>query len=124
MSSLSMRYNIDIFYSGRITGARITEYLLEKSRIVTQATEERNYHVFYEILKGLQKEQKELYGLTSAEKYFYLNQGGNCALHSDAADFNALMSAFQILGFGQEEIDVILRILASGKGKRHKTLEI
>ncbi len=82
---------------------------------MTQANEERNYHVFYEILKGLSREQKELYGLTSAEKYFYLNQGGNCSLSTDAADFNALMSAFQILGFGAEEIDVILRILAGGK---------
>ena len=82
---------------------------------MTQANEERNYHVFYEILKGLSREQKELYGLTSAEKYFYLNQGGNCSLQSDSADFTALMSAFQILGFGPEEIDVILRILAGGK---------
>jgi len=81
---------------------------------VTQANEERNYHVFYEILKGLSREQKELYGLTSAEKYFYLNQGGNCSLQTDTTDFSALMSAFQILGFGPEEIDVILRILAGG----------
>lgn len=57
-----------------ISGAKITEYLLEKSRIVTQAADERNYHVFYEILKGLRQEDKERYGLTSAENYFYLNQ--------------------------------------------------
>lgn len=60
--------------SGVITGARITEYLLEKSRIVTQAHEERNYHVFYELLAGLPEERKAKYGLTSADKYFYLNQ--------------------------------------------------
>ena len=57
-----------------IAGAKITEYLLEKSRIVTHAAEERNYHVFYEILQGLRSEEKERYGLTSAENYFYLNQ--------------------------------------------------
>jgi hypothetical protein len=61
-------------YSGVIIGAKITEYLLEKSRIVTQAPDERNYHVFYEMLQGLTSEAKEKYGLLSADKYFYLNQ--------------------------------------------------
>ena len=45
---------------GLITGANATEYLLEKSRIVTQAPEERNFHVFYEVLAGMPKEQKEV----------------------------------------------------------------
>jgi len=57
-----------------IAGAKITEYLLEKSRIVTHAADERNYHVFYEMLKGLKPDEKERYGLTAAENYFYLNQ--------------------------------------------------
>jgi myosin-15 len=58
-----------------LLGARVTEYLLEKSRIVTHAPEERNYHVFYELLAGLPEDQRLKYGLMSAEKYFYLNQG-------------------------------------------------
>nr|CAD7196596.1 unnamed protein product [Timema douglasi] len=62
------------FKEGVILGAKVTEYLLEKSRIVTQAPEERNYHVFYEMLKGLSEEGKEKYGLLTPEKYFYLNQ--------------------------------------------------
>lgn len=41
---------------------------------MTQAADERNYHVFYELLKGLRTEEKERYGLTAAENYFYLNQ--------------------------------------------------
>lgn len=57
-----------------ILGAKVTEYLLEKSRIVTQAPEERNYHVFYELLAGLSEETKLKYGLLAADKYFYLNQ--------------------------------------------------
>lgn len=62
------------FFSGFIIGARISEYLLEKSRIVCQANEERNYHVFYELLTGLTDEQKQKYGLSEPQKYFYLNQ--------------------------------------------------
>ncbi len=102
-------------YSPIITGCRITEYLLEKSRIVTHNDQERNYHVFYELLRGLSKEQKEKYGLLSAEKYFYLNQGGNCTIPGkhDAEDFQALLSAMQILGFNNEEINNIFKILAS-----------
>lgn len=64
----------DIYYRGIIIGAKVTEYLLEKSRIVTQAPDERNYHVFYELLAGLTEEEKLKYGLLSADKYFYLNQ--------------------------------------------------
>jgi myosin heavy subunit len=47
---------------------------LEKSRIVTHSTDERNYHVFYELLEGFDGEEKRKYGLTTPEKYFYLNQ--------------------------------------------------
>jgi len=81
-----------------IVGAKITEYLLEKSRIVTQAQDERNYHVFYEMLKGLNTEQKEKYGLLTAEKYFYLNQGGSCEIDgkNDQDDFQSLLSAMQV----------------------------
>ncbi|XP_046399408.1 unconventional myosin-XV isoform X2 [Ischnura elegans] len=103
------------FRDGVIIGAKITEYLLEKSRIVTQAPDERNYHVFYEMLKGLSTEQREKYGLLTAEKYFYLNQGGNCEIDGkyDNEDFQALLSAMQVLGFTSEEQDTIFRILAS-----------
>lgn len=60
--------------SGAIVGGRITQYLLEKSRIVTQASEERNYHVFYELLAGLDQQLRDKYGLLTPDKYFYLNQ--------------------------------------------------
>lgn len=62
------------FFSGAIIGGRITQYLLEKSRIVTQASEERNYHVFYELLAGLDQQLRDKYGLLTPDKYFYLNQ--------------------------------------------------
>ncbi|GBM19276.1 Unconventional myosin-XV [Araneus ventricosus] len=100
---------------GVITGARSTEYLLEKSRIVTQASDERNYHVFYEMLSGLSDTEKEKYGLQSADNYFYLNQGGCFKIKSkdDAEDFRALLAAMQVLSFTSEEQDTIFRILAS-----------
>ena len=86
------------FQGGIISGASITEYLLEKSRIVTHAPEERNYHVFYEMLAGLSEDQRQKFGLMSAEKYFYLNQGGSCIIDgkSDKDDFQNLLSAMQV----------------------------
>jgi myosin-15 len=110
-----------------ITGARIREYLLEKSRITTQNQGERNYHVFYELLAGLSAEQKDKYGLLTADKYFYLNQGANnnnatstadttsIPGKSDKDDFQALLSAMQILGMGSTEIDTVFKLLAAGK---------
>ena len=57
-----------------MVGAKISDYLLEMSRIVTQNNYERNYHVFYELLAGLGDLKKKEYGLLDPDKYFYLNQ--------------------------------------------------
>lgn len=104
------------FKSGSIVGARVTQYLLEKSRIVTQAPGERNYHVFYELLGGLGNTERQKYGLVDADKYFYLNQGGgDCAPgHSGSgADWGALTRAMQVLGVGESEQEGIIKVLAT-----------
>src|SRR5699024_6510498 len=101
--------------SGVIMGAKTLEFLHEKSRIVSHNQEERNFHIFYELLEGLSEVEKEKYGLQSADKYFYLNQGNCCAIDGkdDAEDFRFLIGAMQVLGFTSEEQDIIFRILAS-----------
>lgn len=48
--------------NGAVHGALVQKYLLEKSRIVSQVTNERNYHVFYYLLDGLADEEKEVSG--------------------------------------------------------------
>lgn len=104
-----------VFKDGVISGAKLTDYLLEKSRIVSQISEERNYHIFYELLHGLPSEQKEKYGLMTADKYFYLNQGGTVAVEgkNDKEDFETLQSALQVLSFSTEECETIYKILAA-----------
>ncbi|XP_053672454.1 unconventional myosin-XV [Anopheles nili] len=100
------------FKSGAIIGAKITQYLLEKSRIVTQAAGERNYHVFYELLGGLSEPERMKYGLLEADKYFYLNQGGSdCA--PGRMDWASLQSAMQVLGVTESEREGIVKVLAS-----------
>lgn len=62
---------IDIHFSGNgvIEGAKIEQYLLEKSRIVSQNKNERNYHVFYCLLAGLSNEEKRKLELGNSSDY-------------------------------------------------------
>ncbi|XP_022921200.2 unconventional myosin-XV-like [Onthophagus taurus] len=106
------------FKNSSIYGAKLTQYLLEKSRIVTQAPNERNYHVFYELLDGLSVEERQKYGLVEAEKYFYLNQGGlgnvgGGNLGGSGTDWNGLVRAMEVLRVQEKERDGIVKILAS-----------
>jgi myosin VIIa len=68
---------IDIHFnsSGTIHGAKIDQYLLEKSRIVFQNKSERNYHIFYSMLAGLSRDEKRKLDLEDAGKYNYLFGG-------------------------------------------------
>ncbi|XP_055533492.1 unconventional myosin-XV [Wyeomyia smithii] len=111
-SSRFGKYLEVFFKSGAIIGAKITQYLLEKSRIVTQAPGERNYHVFYELLGGLSESERTKYGLLDAEKYFYLNQGGSdCS--PGRVDWDSLQGAMQVLGVSENEREGIVNVLAS-----------
>lgn len=62
---------IDIHFNsnGVIEGAKIEQYLLEKSRIVSQNSDERNYHIFYCLLEGLTADEKQLLYLGNASEY-------------------------------------------------------
>ncbi|OWR53588.1 myosin xv [Danaus plexippus plexippus] len=101
------------FKDGALAGARVAHYLLEKSRIVTQSPGERNYHVFYELLAGLDEEQRKSRGLLTAEHYFYLNQGGDSGGAGAGADWSALCGAMQVLGIGDSEREDIIKVLSA-----------
>ncbi|KAM3597250.1 uncharacterized protein V6R79_001885 [Siganus canaliculatus] len=107
---------IEVFLeNGVISGAITSQYLLEKSRIVFQAKDERNYHIFYEMLAGLPSQQRQAFYLQEAETYYYLNQGGDCGIagKNDAEDFLRLLAAMEILHFSPEDQSAIFRVLSS-----------
>uniref|UniRef100_A0A7N6C2Q6 Myosin XVAa n=1 Tax=Anabas testudineus TaxID=64144 RepID=A0A7N6C2Q6_ANATE len=107
---------IEVFLEdGVISGAITSQYLLEKSRIVFQAKDERNYHIFYEMLAGLPSQQKQAFYLQDAETYYYLNQGGDCGIKgkSDREDFRRLLAAMEILHFTPDDQSAIFRVLSS-----------
>ncbi|CAI5455470.1 unnamed protein product [Caenorhabditis angaria] len=108
---------IDVHFneSGSIEGARIEQYLLEKSRIVTQSENERNYHIFYCLLAGLSREEKAELELGNAADYFYLIQGKTLTAEGrdDAADLAEIRSAMRVLMMNEQEIWSIFKLLAA-----------
>lgn len=79
---------------GAIVGARISEFLLEKSRVVKQEKNERNYHVFYGLLRSATPELKKKLGLKSIQSYKYLAQSGKDI--ANTVDDEALYEMLQV----------------------------
>ncbi|XP_038592063.1 unconventional myosin-XV [Micropterus salmoides] len=100
---------------GVVVGTSLSKYLLEKSRVVFQANEERNYHVFYELLAGMNDWDKQELYLQGAETYYYLNQGGACELKGkqDKQDFQLLVQCFETIGLHADQISNVWAILSS-----------
>ncbi len=71
MVEVVFKYSISMFISV-VTGAKINEYLLEKSRVVSQSSQEQNFHIFYYLMSGMSREKKEVLGLTHLEDYQYV----------------------------------------------------
>ena len=65
-----IQFNAD----GRISGAAIRTYLLERSRVVSVNDPERNYHVFYQLCEGASEEEKTALHLRPANEFRYLNK--------------------------------------------------
>ncbi|VIO88002.1 Uncharacterized protein BM_BM5723 [Brugia malayi] len=109
--------NIELYFSsnGAIEGARFEHYLLEKSRVVSQASDERNYHIFYCLLAGLTASEKQELFLSDASDYYYLNQGDAVGVESrnDSADLVEIRSSMKVLMFKDSEIWSIFKILAA-----------
>ena len=102
--------------SGQIAGAFIDWYLLEKSRVAKQNANERNYHVFYQLLKGADRRMKEDFMISSlaVEDFVYTKDGNDTiAGVSDTEEWNSLLEAFHIMGFSEKEQHSILRTVAA-----------
>ncbi|XP_048643971.1 unconventional myosin-VIIa isoform X8 [Marmota marmota marmota] len=108
---------IDIHFNtrGAIEGAKIEQYLLEKSRVCRQAPDERNYHVFYCMLAGMSQEQKKKLGLGRATDYNYLAMGNciTCEGRVDSQEYANIRSAMKVLMFTDTENWEISKLLAA-----------
>uniref|UniRef100_A0A8K9XRW1 Myosin VIIBb n=1 Tax=Oncorhynchus mykiss TaxID=8022 RepID=A0A8K9XRW1_ONCMY len=108
---------VEIFFNkdGVIEGARLEQYLLEKSRVCHQAMEERNYHIFYCMLTGMTTEQKKNLCLGDASEFNYLKRGDCivCDGRDDAKDYTRIRTALKILTFTETHCWEILKLLAA-----------
>ena len=98
-SSRFGKYCQVFFESNEICGADNTNYLLEKSRVVQQGPDERNFHIFYKIVKGANSQQREKYFLPqSTDDFKYLNQSGCSVVDgiNDKTEFADVLQSLQV----------------------------
>ncbi|KAG9451746.1 hypothetical protein H6P81_004650 [Aristolochia fimbriata] len=100
--------------NGRISGAAIRTYLLERSRVCQISDPERNYHCFY-LLCAAPPEDIAKYKLGNPKSFHYLNQSNCYELDgvSDAHEYLATRRAMDIVGISEQEQEAIFRVVAA-----------
>ncbi|XP_078666639.1 unconventional myosin-Va-like isoform X9 [Branchiostoma floridae x Branchiostoma belcheri] len=98
-----------------IIGANMRTYLLEKSRIVFQAENERTYHIFYQLCAAADLPEFEDFCLSDPMNFNYTNQGGDPVIKDldDLEEFHNTKQAMSLLGFSDKIQQEIFRILAA-----------
>ncbi|XP_059920731.1 myosin-10 [Gadus macrocephalus] len=108
-----IRINFDV--AGYIVGANIETYLLEKSRAIRQAKDERTFHIFYQLLSGASDATRADLLLGSPDEYRFLS-GGSIPIpgQSDADNFTQTMESMTIMGFNPDESLAMLKVISAG----------
>ncbi|CAL8261413.1 unnamed protein product [Merluccius merluccius] len=99
----------------RIIGANMRTYLLEKSRVIFQAENERNYHIFYQMCACAELPEFKSLRLSSADKFQYTSMGGEIRIEGvdDRKDMEETQRTFSLLGLTDEFQSDVFRVLAA-----------
>ncbi|XP_010557555.1 PREDICTED: myosin-1-like [Tarenaya hassleriana] len=108
---------IEIHFSetGKISGAKIQTFLLEKSRVVQCAEGERSYHIFYQLCAGASPALREKLNLMSAHQYKYVGQSNCYSIDGvdDAERFHSVIEALDIVHVSKEDQENVFAMLAA-----------
>ncbi|XP_058264169.1 unconventional myosin-Va isoform X2 [Hemibagrus wyckioides] len=98
-----------------IIGANMRTYLLEKSRVVFQANEERNYHIFYQLCASAHLPEFTALQLGSAAEFHCTNQGKSPVIDGmdDVQELQVTRRAFSLLGISESQQLHLFQILAA-----------
>ncbi|KAL0851257.1 hypothetical protein ABMA28_007093 [Loxostege sticticalis] len=108
--------DLSMMRAGRISGARISVYLLEQSRVVHQALGESNFHVFYYLYDGLESEgrwRKFYLDEQLKSRHRYLQPLSVVHREHNVHRWRQLNQAFKVVGFQEEEVQIIYKMLAA-----------
>ncbi|XP_032372362.1 unconventional myosin-Va isoform X11 [Etheostoma spectabile] len=99
----------------RIIGANMRTYLLEKSRVVFQADEERNYHIFYQLCASSHLPEFKTLKLSSANDFLYTRQGRSPVIQGvdDTKELSTTRNAFTLLGINESYQMGLFQVLAA-----------
>ncbi|TDH69876.1 hypothetical protein CCR75_002096 [Bremia lactucae] len=96
---------------GQLIGARSRTYLLEKSRVTTQAENERNFHIFYQLLA--QRHHLPDLELKLVDSFKYVSERANAPRGDEEGDLGRTREALEVVGIGQSLQMEILQILGA-----------
>nr|XP_033776611.1 LOW QUALITY PROTEIN: unconventional myosin-Ie [Geotrypetes seraphini] len=107
-------FEIQFSPGGEPDGGKISNFLLEKSRVVMRNPGERSFHIFYQLIEGASTEQRNNLGVTTIDYYYYLSQSGSYKVDdiNDKSDFKETMHAMNVIGIFAEEQAMVLQIVA------------
>lgn len=102
-------------YGYHIVSGSVESYLLEKSRVVLITEEERNFHVFYQLLAGANLSLRKKYRLKKSENYRYLNNESTPEIEGvdDNAEFQKLREALFSVGITNADQDCVFRTISA-----------
>ncbi|KAF7727660.1 hypothetical protein EC973_007318 [Apophysomyces ossiformis] len=106
---------IEFNLHAQICGANIEWYLLEKSRVHKQTEQERNYHIFYQLMNADETMKEQLLLSDGKPSDYVFTQGSNPTIEGvdDAEEYRNLMHAMDVMGMSDKEKLDYFRIVAA-----------
>lgn len=108
---------VEIVFSrgGEPIGGKLSNFLLEKSRVVHQNEGDRNFHIFYQLCAGADKNLRSNLGIGELQYYNYLNMSGVFKAEDtdDGKEFESTLHAMKVVGVNEQEQLEVLRIVSA-----------